>query len=471
MLNLFIWWLAGVASLLRVAQCTLPVPAKVWENLEYQKLIDVKHAYINEAVELTIENVSEEPVDEYYFALPENVYDKVSLFAAKLSDKNVFVNSSVHPGKSELEAGTTVGYGVIKFPSFIAPGEKLSLSVRISHNAYATPYPSHIAIAEEQDLLLKTQRLPFSAYLTKKGNLKVIGSPKFNELDPVDDSSLAGKEIEGGISFGSWNDIKPFETESELNLVYAHNLPIIEANKLNRDVWISHWASTIQFEEYYEVINHSAELDKGFSRLELMKDQRGMKLSHYCSVLEMNLPEDSTDHYYTDLVGKVSTSRVLGDHFYLKPRYPLFGGWKYNFTVGWTNKLSTFLHKQKTAQDTYILSIPLLNGPTDTLYDKVSLSIFLPEGAQVLAIDPPVPFIDIETTAQKSYFDLNKGHVKVTCNFKNLIDEVGKGRVLVQYKYDTNAFYKKPLSIALYIFVALMSFFLLKSINISTDKK
>lgn len=470
MLNLFLWWLAGVASLFRLAQCSLPSPAKVWNNVEYQKLIDVRHAYINEAVELTIENISEEPIDEYYFALPENVYDKVSLFAVKLGDKNVFLNSSLYPGKSELEDGTMVGYGLVKFPSPIAPKEKVSISVRMSHNAFGTPHPSRIAIAEEQDLLLRTARLPFSAYFTKKGNLKVIGSTRFRELDPADDSSLSGKEIEGGISFGSWQDVEPFEKKSELNLVYAHNLPIIEANRLKRDVWVSHWASTIQFEEYYEIINHSAELDKGFSRLELMKDQGGMKLTHYCSVLEMNLPEHSTDHYYTDLVGKVSTSRVLGDHFYLKPRYPLFGGWKYNFTIGWTNKLSNFLHKQRAVQDTYILSIPLLNGPTDTLYDKVKLSVFLPEGAQVLAVDPPVPFVDIEVTNQRSYLDLNNGHVKVTCNFKNLIDEIGKGQVLVKYRYDTNSLYKKPLSIALYIFVALISFFLLKSFNLSLDK-
>ncbi|QLL33514.1 hypothetical protein HG536_0E04250 [Torulaspora globosa] len=470
MLNLFLWWLAGVACLFRAAECTLPSPAKVWNNVEYQKLIDVKHAYINEAVELTIENISGEPVDEYYFALQENVYDKVSLFAVKLGDKNVFLNSSLHPGKSELEDGTMVGYGLVKFPSPIAPNERVSISVRISHNAFGIPHPSRISIAEEQSLLLRTPRLPFSAYFTKKGNLKVIGSPRFGELDAVDDSSLNGKEIEGGLSFGSWKDVEPLETKYELKLVYSHNLPIIEASRLKRDVWVSHWASTIQFEEYYEIINHSAELDKGFSRLELMKDQRGMKLSHYCSVLEMNLPEQSTDHYYTDLVGKVSTSRVLGDHFYLKPRYPLFGGWKYNFTIGWTNKLSNFLHKQRMAQDTYILSIPLLNGPTDTMYNEVELSVLLPEGAQVLAVDPPIPFIDIGVTNQRSYLDLNTGHVKVTCNFKNLIDEIGNGQVLVKYRYDTNSLYKKPLSIALYIFVALMSFFLLRSFNLSMDK-
>lgn len=465
MTNFFIWWLAAASFLAKLTLCSEFFPAKVWENLEYKKLIDVRHAYINEALELTIKNVGSGPNTEYYLALPEDVYDKISLFAAQFTDKRVFVNSSLSSSKSKLEDGTVIRYGLINFPSAIIPGEEVSLSIRISHNRHGVPHPEHISIPDEQQLLLTTPRLPFSAYFTKEGNLKVIGSPQFRELNSLNDESSKGSEE---ISFGSWKDISPFETGSQLKLVYSHNAPLKEVVQLNREVWVSHWASTVQFEEYYELINRSAKLNKGFSRLELMKDQQGMRLSHYCSVLELALPEDASDHYYTDLVGMVSTSRVLGDNYYIKPRYPLFGGWKYNFTIGWTNPLSQFLHKG-TSEDSYLLSIPLLNGPTDTMYDNVALSVFLPEGAQIEAIDPPVPFIDITVDVQKSYLDLNKGHVKVTCNFKNMIDEIGKGQVLIKYSYSTNALYKKPLSIACYIFVALMSFFLLKSINLSVN--
>lgn len=468
MANYLILLLASFTFLLRLTLCETFFPERVWENLEYQKLIDVKHAHINEALELSVQNIGSDPADEYFLALPKDVYDKISMFAVQLADKHVFVNSSLYPAVSELDDGSQVGYGLIKFPSPVAPGKKVALSVRMSHNKHGTPYPEHISMGDEQNSLLSTARLPFSAYATKKGNLRVIGSPKFRELDETDDESLKGSEGKEGLTFGTWDDIKPFETNNALNLIYSHNIPVLEATQLNRDVWISHWASTIQFEEYYELINRSAKLNKGFSRLELMKEQQGMKLSHYCSVLEMKLPEESSDHYYTDLVGKVSTSRVLGDHMYLKPRYPLFGGWKYNFTVGWTNKLSSFLHK--TSQESYLLAIPLLNGPSDILYENVALSIFLPEGAQIQAIDPPVPFVDIEVTTQKSYLDLNNGHVKVTCNFKNLVGDIGSGSVLIKYDYDSNAFYRKPLSIALYVFVALMCIFLLKSINLSVDK-
>lgn len=470
MINKFIVLLLSFAFLLGQTLCDGFFPEKVWENLEYQKLIDVKHAHINEALELSIRNIGNGPADEYYLALPKEVYDKISMFAVQLSDKHVFVNSSLFPATSDLDDGSQLCYGLIKLPSPVAPGAKVALSVRISHNRHGVPYPEHIAIKDEQNLLLSTSRLPLSAYSTKKGNLRVIGSPKFSELDESDDSSLKGEESKEGLTFGPWEDIKPFETANTLNMIYSHNIPVIEATQLNRDVWISHWASTIQFEEYYELINRSAKLNKGFSRFELMKEQQGMKLSHYCSVLEMKLPEESSDHYYTDLVGMVSTSRILGDHMYLKPRYPLFGGWKYNFTVGWTNKLSSFLHKSKLPQESYLLSIPLLNGPSDILYDNVALSVFLPEGAQVQAIDPPVPFVDIKVTTQKSYLDLNNGHVKVTCNFKNLIGDIGNGSVLVKYTYDSNALYRKPLSVALYIFVALMSIFLLKSINFNVDE-
>lgn len=469
MTNKLILLLASFVFLLRQTLCDQFYPEKIWENLEYQRIIDVKHAHINEALELNIENIGSHPADEYFLALPKEVYEKVSMFAVQLTDKRVFVNSSLFPIVTELEDGSQLAYGLIKLPSPVAPGGKVALSVRLSHNKHATPYPEHIAMKDEQELLLSTPRLPLSAYVTRKSNLKVIGSSEFREAVEIEDSSLRGQESKEGLTFGTWEDVQAFENKKTLELIYAHNLPVLEASQLNRDVWISHWGSTIQFEEYYELINRSAKLNKGFSRLELMKEQQGMKLSHYCSVLEMRLPEDSSDHYYTDLVGKVSTSRVLGDNLYLKPRYPLFGGWKYNFTVGWTNKLQKFLHTSKHSKDSYVLSIPLLNGPSDILYDKVALSIFLPEGAQIQTIDPPVPFVDIKVTTQKSYLDLNNGHTKVICNFKNLIGDIGQGSVLVKYTYDSNALYKKPLSVAIYIFVGLMSIFLLKSINFNVD--
>lgn len=467
MVKLSFWWITVFLWSLKSIACQQFTPPQVWENLEYKRLVDVEHVYTIEALELEIKNVDAKPNTDYYFALPKEAFDYLSVFSVQLKDKHVFINSELIGETTRLKDGGEVAYGLIHFPTPIEPNETVTLSVNISYNIPNVPHPEHIGLADEQHLLLKTTRFPLSAYETRKGTVELFGSVKFEEFHAPKSHKLEPTDGEFPGLIGSWENIHSFDKGPELNVVYTHNIPMKQVVNLQRDIWLSHWAGTIQFEEYYELLNRGAKLSKGFSRLEHMLDQQNMRLSHYCSVLEMSLPEDSRDHYYTDKVGMVTTFRVLGDNIYLKPRYPIFGGWKYNFTTGWSNPLSNFLRRSEDLAHSYLLSVPLLNGPPDTIYDNVNLSIFLPEGAKIDAVESATPAVETDVTTQKSYLDLNKGHVKVTLNFKNMIDQIGSNELLIKYSFDNEALYKKPINVAAYIFTALMGFFFLKSINLN----
>jgi hypothetical protein len=48
----------------------------------------------------------------------------------------------------------------------------------------------------------------------------------------------------------------------------------------------------------------------------------------------------------------------------VKPRAPVFGGWSYNFCVGWLHDLKEFVRKT--------VKVPVVQGPPDMGYDKVS---------------------------------------------------------------------------------------------------
>lgn len=101
----------------------------------------------------------------------------------------------------------------------------------------------------------------------------------------------------------------------------------------------------------------------------------------------MPLKVGSLNPYFTDDIGNVSTSRFRSNvreaNLELKPRYPVFGGWKYSFRVGWDANLHQFLRKSKSGDD-YVLKVPFLEGPKmneGISYEKVELRIILPEGA------------------------------------------------------------------------------------------
>ena len=65
--------------------------------------------------------------------------------------------------------------------------------------------------------------------------------------------------------------------------------------------------------------------------------------------LKLPLQPGSMNAYFTDDIGNVSTSRFRSSNrealLELKPRYPVFGGWKYSFKVGWDADLKKSLRK------------------------------------------------------------------------------------------------------------------------------
>ena len=284
----------------------------------------------------------------------------------------------------------------------------------------------YIEMDSVQTLIVEAETQPLSPYSTTSYSLNIIGSDsikKFGEKDSVSSNSFTLDGV---------SDIEPF-TVSKAKFLYIRNLPLPRVAHLNREAWVSHWSSTLEFKEYYELINDAAKLSSGFSRADYMKNKLGMKPSSALIALDMILPEDSYSHHYTDLVGMVSTSKAHENHYFIKPRFPLFGGWKFNFTIGWTNSLSQFLHA--VSEDEFILALPLLNGPQDVFYDTANISIFLPEGAIVQDLQTPLAFVSTETTYQHSYFDLGSGHVKVTISMKNLNDDLREGNIFLSYKY------------------------------------
>ena len=51
------------------------------------------------------------------------------------------------------------------------------------------------------------------------------------------------------------------------------------------------------------------------------------------------MPASAKDVYYRDEIGNISTSNLLEHHDHveleLRPRFPLFGGWKTHYLIGY----------------------------------------------------------------------------------------------------------------------------------------
>ncbi|TGZ54188.1 Dolichyl-diphosphooligosaccharide--protein glycosyltransferase subunit 1 [Temnothorax longispinosus] len=83
---------------------------------------------------------------------------------------------------------------------------------------------------------------------------------------------------------------------------------------------------------------HTGALLKGsFSRYEYARESKSGQAS--IQSFDTVLPAAASDIYYRDEIGNISTShtRVKKDsvELTLRPRFPLFGGWKTRYTIGY----------------------------------------------------------------------------------------------------------------------------------------
>jgi len=107
----------------------------------------------------------------------------------------------------------------------------------------------------------------------------------------------------------------------------------------------------------------------------------------------MSLPPRIYSPYYYDTVGNVSWSNFRPSHdpafpkakakkesvLEFRPRYPLLGGWTYNFTIGYSAPLHGYLRKDGIV---HRLAVPFVTAIKDIPIDNARISISLPEGAK-----------------------------------------------------------------------------------------
>ena len=172
------------------------------------------------------------------------------------------------------------------------------------------------------------------------------------------------------------------------SLNFEFTKPLIHATLLERDVEVSHWGGNLAIEERYWLENRGAKLKNHFSRVDWVMTQYYSPATSAIKDLKVPLRAGTLSPYFVDDIGNVSTSRFstsLRDaSLELKPRYPVFGGWKYNFKIGWNENLRNSLRKLKIG-DGYVLQVPFLEGPKQAEgveYEWVQLRIILPEGAK-----------------------------------------------------------------------------------------
>ena len=124
-------------------------------------------------------------------------------------------------------------------------------------------------------------------------------------------------------------------------------------------------------------------LKNHFSRIDYAFAAAAQDRMNVLRELKVTFPPQASNPYFRDTVGNVSTSRFRNERtksvMEIRPRYPVWGGWKYTWYHGYDVPLTGFL-RQKGSR--YALAIPFLSSTDNLAHEHVKLRIVLPEGAE-----------------------------------------------------------------------------------------
>lgn len=301
--------------------------------------------------------------------------------------------------------------------------------------------------------------------------------PEYTSLvAELSDDNKAGPQKQGStFTYGVYNNV-PAGAQLPVSVRYEFTKPLTYASLLERDIEVSHWGGNIALEERYWLANQGAGLKNHFSRVEWQKQSYMNPATFALKGLNLPLAPGAVDPYFIDDIGNVSTSRFRPGKkeslLELKPRYPVFGTWKYSFRVGWNADLATYLRKLSTGE-TYVLKVPFLEGPRapeGISYGLVKLRVILPEGATNVKFSTTVPIVSSSTGLHKTFMD-TLGRTSLSLTAINLVDEFRDRDLIVTYDYPWTAGYRKSVVITLGIYALFVVTWVLGSIDTSIGKK
>ncbi|KAI2623569.1 Ribophorin I [Hypomontagnella submonticulosa] len=439
-------------------------PPQVFKNANLVHVISLEKNFVKESINVLIENISPNSQDEYFLPFTSDQMERVGGIEVKdRKDSSVsgFVVEAV-----EFDRTSDTQYYRIRLPAPLPAKGQQTLGISYYYLDSFKPLPAAIQQSDKQYLVYEFSAYCQSAYPTSKQKTEVklpsSDIPDYTKIAASGETKEFPQKQGSKLTYGPFPEV-PAGAVSPAKVRYEFTKPVTHVSQLERDIEVSHWGGNVAFEERYTLYNHGANLSALFNRVKWAQSQYFNPQSYALKEMRFPLRVGSKDAYFTDAIGNVSTSRFRSTKrealLELKPRYPVFGGWKYPFTIGWNADAKNFLKKKSS--NTYLLNVPFLEGPKQPegiAFEQVQIRVLLPEGAENVRFHTTIPkssITDYTVDLQKTYLD-TIGRTVLTIKARNLVDEFRDRDLIVSYDYTFAASLRKPLI----IFSSMMTVFI-----------
>ncbi|KAL5984258.1 Dolichyl-diphosphooligosaccharide--protein glycosyltransferase subunit 1A [Asimina triloba] len=363
----------------------------------------------------------------------------------------------------------------ISLPKELAEGNSFTVDILSVFTHSLDPFPEEITQADTQLLLFQDSAVYLSPYQVTIQSLSIrLPSPRVETYTKLPNAKLVDSEIK----YGPYENLPPFSYHP-IVVHFENNKPFAVGEKLVREIEVSHWGN-VQITEHYNLVHGGARTKGGFSRIEYQGNPSLRGASSFRSLVA-RLPPRAHSVYYRDDIGNVSTSHLWGDsrktELEIEPRYPMFGGWRTSFTIGYGLPLRDFLFQSEgkrflnisfgcpmdeviideliVKQQDVVMMIEYLAlrfvmpwVPSRSAYR--SSMVALPEGSKDISVSVPFPTKQLEEI-KFSHLDI-VGRPVVVLQKYNVVPEHNR-HFQVYYKFNNISLLWEPLMLILGFFL------------------
>jgi len=259
----------------------------------------------------------------------------------------------------------------------------------------------------------------FSPYVTGEITTTIkLASTSVQSHTENNPSVLRGDTIQ----YGPYKNINAF-SYSPLSVHFENNRPFLSITRLYRIIEISHWGN-IAVEDHMTMKNNGARLKGPFSRYDYQINPQANGQSAL-KFLRLYLPDEAEDVYYRDDIGNISTSFENKDddrhRVELRPRFPLFGGWKTEFYMGYNLPTENYLFVESNGN--LLLNTTIIpNWDIGISIDEAEIHVIFPEGSSNIKLTGAPFKVEKGNGTHFTYLDYF-GRPVLILKQKNLVNE------------------------------------------------
>ncbi|XP_010416555.1 PREDICTED: dolichyl-diphosphooligosaccharide--protein glycosyltransferase subunit 1A [Camelina sativa] len=424
-----------------------------------ERRIDVTSQFARVTKSLKVVNPGSESISEFMLTFPKFLGNNLAYLSVKT--KRPLANLSVKKADPKGIPDSISVYSVA-LPKTLSKGDSLTLEVVATFTNVLQPFPEKITQGEIHLVMLQESAQYLSPYTVESQSLSIkLPNARIESYSKLENTKLQGSELK----YGPYKNLPPF-SYSPIVVHFESKAAFAVAEKLVREIEVSHWGN-VQVTEHYNVVHRGAQLKGEFSRLDFQARPNPRGASAFRHLLA-RLPPRAHSIYYRDDIGNISTSEMQSDskktELLIEPRFPLFGGWKTFFTIGYGLPLSDFLFASEGKR---FVNISFGSPMIDLVTEKLIVQVVLPEGSKDISVTTPFA-VKQSREIKYSHLDI-AGRPVVVLEKDNVVPDHNQ-HIQVYYKFSNINLLSEPLMLISGFFVLFITCIIYTRADFSISK-